>query len=239
LYTYPTKIQNAVYTEDPNAGEVKAADGIAITTSDNANTKFDISVIYRIKPEDVKTVFKKFGPIRIEDIQSQYIRRVVKEGASAIGSQYDLFALMGPKRQEASEKLTQELQSTLALDGITVIRAMILTAYPTQDMNAKITSRVNSFIALDIAQLNSQIAEVSKKSTIVTANAAQQAQQIAASGVVGKAQIVIDLDNVDAAIQKWNGHLPPYSKSSHVTILTNETNATSAAASGAASKENN
>jgi hypothetical protein len=220
LYTYPTRIQNAVYTQDPAAGEIKAADGIAITTSDNANTTFDISVVYRVRPEDVRQVFKSFGPIPIADIQSQHIRRAVKEGASVIGSQYDLFALMGPKREEASMKLTAELRSRLAQKGITVERAMILTAYPTQNMSAKITTRVNSFIALDIAQLNSKIAEINRQSAIVTADASQKAQQIAASGVAGKAQVIIDLENVDAAIEKWNGHLSPYSKDSKVTLIT-------------------
>ena len=219
LYTYPTRIQNAVYSQDPSTGEVRAADGISITTSDNANTTFDISVIYRVRPEDVFPVFRSFGPIPIADIQSQHIRRAVKEGASVVGSQYDLFSLMGPKRQDASEKLTTELQSRLAKKGITVLKAMILTAYPSSEMNAKITSRVNGFIALDISSLNLAIAEVTRQSSIVAAQAQQKAQSIAAAGAVGKAGVVMDLENQDAAIERWNGHLPSLSKDSKVTIF--------------------
>lgn len=230
LYTYPTRLQNAIYSQDPEAGEIKSADGITITTSDNANTLFDISVVYRVKPEDVKQVFKSFGPIPIADIQSQHIRRAVKEGASVIGSQYDLFALMGPKRQEASEKLTTELESRLANKGISVERAMILTAYPTHEMSAKITTRVNSFIALDISRLDAMIAEINRQSSIVIADASQKAQQIAASGVAGKAQEIIDLENSDAAIEKWNGHLPPYSKDSKVTLIESDSSVAPAVA---------
>ncbi len=219
LYTYPTQIQNAVYTQDPEAGEVKAADAISITTSDNANTPFDVSVIYRVRPEDVFLVFKSFGPIPIADIQSQHIRRAVKEGASAIGSQYDLFALMGPKRQEASELLTKELQTRLSNKGITVERAMILTAWPSADMAAKVNSRVNSFTTLQISALNAQIAEQERQQQVAVEKAKQSAQEIAASGMVGKAATVIDLDNVDAAIRKWSGHLPPYSNEFKGTII--------------------
>jgi hypothetical protein len=226
LYTYPTAIQNAVYTQDANAGEVKAADGISITTSDNANTTFDISVVYRILPEDVPTVFKEFGPIPLEDVQANFIRRTVKTGASAVGSKYDLFSLMGPKRQEASDKLTDFLRAELKPKGISVVKAMILTAYPTSYMNQKITTRVNSFISLDISQINNQIAEKEKGTSIVGAQATQKAQEISASGVVGKAQIAIDLDNVDAAIAKWNGHLAPYSKGSKITIFSNGSGST-------------
>ena len=54
FYLYPTRIQNAVYTQDPSAGEAKSADGILITTNDTANTTFDVSVIYRIDKADAQ-----------------------------------------------------------------------------------------------------------------------------------------------------------------------------------------
>src|SRR4051794_29115189 len=38
LYIYPTMVKAAIYTDDPAAGELKAADSILVTTNDNANT---------------------------------------------------------------------------------------------------------------------------------------------------------------------------------------------------------
>ena len=52
LYTYPTRLQSAKYVQASDEGEAKAADGIQITTSDNANTTFDVCVVYRVKPEN-------------------------------------------------------------------------------------------------------------------------------------------------------------------------------------------
>jgi hypothetical protein len=219
LYTYPTKLQNAVYSQDPNSGEEKAADGISITTSDNANTTFDISVLYRVKPEDVFKAFSAFGAIPIEDIQIQHIRRAVKDAASAVGSQYDLFSLMGPKRQEASEKLTASLQDILARKGITVEQAMILTVYPTNDTASKINSRVNGYIQIDISTLNQQIAEINRQMSVMTAQARQKAQAMTAAATSQKSLDVIQLDNMEAAIDRWDGHVSPLSSDGKQTLV--------------------
>ena len=219
LYTYPTKLQNAVYSQDPNSGEMKAADGISITTSDNANTIFDISVLYRVKPDDVFKAFAAFGAIPIEDIQAQHIRRAVKEAASAVGSQYDLFSLMGPKRQEASEKLTDSLREILARKGITVEQSMILTVYPSPDTSSKINSRVNGYIQIDISSLNQQIAEINRQTSVMTAEAKQKAQGLTAAATSQKSLDVIQMDNTESAIDRWDGHVSPLSSDGHQTIV--------------------
>ncbi|MFK4985473.1 hypothetical protein ACI4B7_26975, partial [Klebsiella pneumoniae] len=89
----------------------KASDGILITTSDNANTVFDISVIYHVEAENVIKVFNTFGAIPIEVIQAQHIRRAIKDGVNEVGPKYTVFELMGPKRDMASLDLTKELQT--------------------------------------------------------------------------------------------------------------------------------
>ncbi len=212
LYTYPTKLQAAIYTEDPNWGEERAADGIQITTNDSAITTFDVTVLYRVDPKDVFTVFQKFGPIPIEDIQSMHIRRAIREGASAIGNEYDVFQLLGPKRDEASQRLTAELQTRMTPKGITVIQAMLMTAYPSSDISQKITSRVNSYTQLEISKLEAQIAEITRQSSVVRGQAEAQARTLTASETQDKSVDMLKLDLEGQAIDKWTqagGHLSP------------------------------
>jgi len=219
LYTYPTMIRNAVYTEDQDAGEVKASDGILVTTSDNANTTFDISILYRVLPDDVPLVFRTYGAIPIDDIQSQHIRRAVRDGASAVGSKFDVFGLMGEKRIEASEALTQELRGRLKSKGITVERAMILGAHATADFAQRINSRVNSYTSLQISQLQNQIAEINRQTSVVEAEAQQKSKALAASGTVDKSIEFLNLDLMEQAIAKWNGQLSPLSNQGHQTVV--------------------
>src|SRR2546425_9474317 len=91
LYTYPTLTQAAIYTQDTTQGEQASADGIQVTTSDNAITTFDVVVYYRVQPQDVFTVFREFGAMPIDVIQRVHIRRAVKDACQAVGTQSDAF----------------------------------------------------------------------------------------------------------------------------------------------------
>jgi regulator of protease activity HflC (stomatin/prohibitin superfamily) len=224
IYTYPTKLQAAIYTQDPHWGEARVADGIQITTSDSASTTFDVTVLYRVDPKDVFTVFSKFGPIPIDDIQTLHIRRAIREGASAIGNQYDVFQLLGPKRDEASQKLTQELQTRLAPKGITIIQAMLMTAYPSNDIAQKINGRVNSYTQLEISKLEAQIADISRQSSVIRGQADTHARTLTAAQTQDKSVEMLKLEMEAQAIDKWGqagGHLSPIIVRPGQTVIVN------------------
>ena len=219
LYTYPTRLNAAIYTEDETAGESKTADGILITTNDNANTLFDVVVIYRIKKEDVMTVFNAFGAVPIEEIQRNFIRRAVKEAVNDIGTQYDLFALMGSQRADASTKLTKLLKEKLISKGISVETAMLGGCYPSQDIQQKIASRVNSYVELEISRLKRQIAEIDRQVAIVKGEANSTAAVMTASEAKDRSIELLKLETAEAAIEKWDGALPPVSPKAGQTIV--------------------
>jgi regulator of protease activity HflC (stomatin/prohibitin superfamily) len=219
LYVYPTQLQAAIYTQDPDEGEDRSADGILITTNDNANSTFDVVVMYRVKPEDVITVFNEFGPIPIEDIQVQHIRRAVKEAVNVVGPHYDVFELMGPKRQEASDMMTSTLQGLLRPKGITVERVMLGGCYPTADVQSKITARVNSLTDLEISRLKEQLAEIEKQTALVRAQAEAEARKVSAAQVQGKGIEMLRLDATEAALKKWDGRLPILQSKPGQTII--------------------
>jgi len=221
FYFYPTRIQNAVYTQDQSAGEAKSADGILITTSDTANTTFDVSVIYRIDPENVFKAFDTFGPIPIETIQSQHIRRAVREESSVVGNQYDVYSLMGPKRVEASQMLSDRLRDKLAKKGITIIQAMILNAYPSQDLVTKIHNNVNSVTGVQIATLNQQIATMQNQINVVNAQATQESQKITGAGTGAKSLDIIDLELAEEAAKRWNGEFSAVEGNGNRPIILN------------------
>lgn len=219
LYTYPTQLQAAIYTQDVNEGEERAADGINITTNDNANTIFDVVVMYRVKSENVLTVFNEFGPIPIEDIQTQHIRRAVKEAVNVVGTRYDVFELMGPKRQMASEAITKELQDRLAHKGISVENVMLGGCFPTPEVQSKITARVNSLTELQISRLRGELADIEKETALVRAKAEADSRRVSAAQVQGKSIEMLKLDTAEAALKKWNGQLPVMESKPGQTIV--------------------
>lgn len=221
LYTYPTKIQAAIYSEDPVYGEVKAADGILVTTSDNAQTTYDVVVYYRVTPESVKQVFRSFGPIPIEDIQSQHIRRFVKEAVNAVGTEYDVFALMGPKREEASSKVRERLRSELGKRGIDIEHVFLISPQPVGDVNSKIAARVNAYTQLATSKLRAQIAELDSQIAVLRGQTEARARSIVANQTSAKSITMQKLELAEEAVDAWNGVLPPIQPNGKQTIIVN------------------
>lgn len=209
LYVYPTMVKCAIYTNDPSEGEIKSADAVQVTTNDNANTPFDIVVWYHVRPEDVELVFTSFRAIPIEDIQSQHIRGAVRQAASVVGTRYDAFELMGPKRGEASVELKEQLIQILSRKGITIDRAEFAGAYPTADITARITNRVNSLTDLKISEIKQQIARVQRDTAVIRAKAEATAQGLASAQTKDRSLDLLRLQADEAALEKWDGHLPP------------------------------
>jgi regulator of protease activity HflC (stomatin/prohibitin superfamily) len=167
-------------------------------------------------------VFKavdSFGPISIEDVQRLHIRRALKEAANNVGTQYDVFDLMGAKRLEASQKLTAEMQRLLSYKGITVELAMFCSCEPTSDLQNKINARVNAYTDLQISQIRSQIAEYDRQTAVVLAEAQHQARQISAAKTQGSSLEMLQLQADEAAIDRWNGELPPIQQAPGQTIV--------------------
>lgn len=219
LYTYPTKLQSAKYVQDADEGEVKAADGILITTSDNANTTFDVCVIYRIAPENALKVFNSFGAVDIETIQSQHLRRAVKDAVNEIGPKYDVFELMGTKRSEFCQQATETLQKKMENKGITIDSVYLMTAYATPETMEKINRRVNQYTEYDIAVLRRQIAEITRQTNVIAAQAKMTAAQLTSATTVEKGIEQLQLQADEAAVERWDGHLPPLRMGSGQTMI--------------------
>lgn len=208
LLVYPTMVRAAIYTEDPNQGEVKAADGILMTTSDNANTKFDLAIFYKVKKEDIFLAFKSFGANSMDEIQTTNIRSAAREASNDVSTGYSVFALMGPKREEVSDKITAKLREKLEPKGITIVNVLICTTYPDQGTSDKINERVNALTDLSIAEIKSEIASVQRSTATITDTAKSRADKLKASQTGTRSLELLKLEADKAAIEKWNGRLP-------------------------------
>lgn len=209
LYTYPTKLQSAKYLQAADEGEVKAADGILITTNENANTLFDVAVVYRVQARDALKVFNAFGPIDIQSIQTQHLRRAVKDVVNEIGPQFDIFQIMGPKRGEFCDKATEALRKRMEPKGLTIDSLFLMTAYPSPETQQKIVQRINQYTEYEIALLRQKIAEVQRQTNVLTARARAEATRLTSASAKDTGIEQLQLQADEEAIEKWDGHLPP------------------------------
>lgn len=224
LYTYPTMEQSAIYTNDPEEGEVKSADAVKVTTNDNASTEFDIVVWYHIAPNDVLTVFDNYRGQPIEQIQSSVIRSAVRQQASNVGRDYDAFALMGSSRGEASQKLTAALKTELGARGITVDRAEFAGHSANPAILQRITAQVNAETDLKIAKIKQDIASKQKDIAITKATAEAEASRLKSQQTQAASLELLNIEADIDTLKKWDGHIPPIqAKPGQTIVVTPET----------------
>lgn len=209
LYQYPTTIETAIYSQDPTLGEERAADGIKITTKDNANTVFDVVVVYQVEKQDVIKVVNTFGFIDIKEIQSTNLRRAIKDAVNVVGPNYDVYELMGPKRLEAAAAIKAELVKIMQPAGITILDILLGSCYPDTSIQQRIQGTVNAYTQLRISQINAEIADVDRQIATKRAEADTQAQNMKVAQVSGIGLEMLNFEADKAAIEAWNGHLSP------------------------------
>jgi regulator of protease activity HflC (stomatin/prohibitin superfamily) len=236
LLTYPTLTKVAVYNQDAGEGEQKSADGVLVTTSDNAQTIYDVAVYYHVDPENVPLIFKSFGAIPIDDIQQLHIRRAVREACNVVGPQADAFSMMGSNREKASKLLCEQLKDRLARKGVTVERAFFCQAYPTQNLVAKIEGRVNSLTDLTISGIRKDIADYDRRTAVVRATAEAEAAKISSAQTSQRSMELLQLEADIEAAKKWKGRLTPIQSKSG-QILNVPSSMLSAAAAATTTEE--
>ncbi|MGV3618287.1 MAG: SPFH domain-containing protein [Fimbriimonas sp.] len=222
LYTYPTTLQAAIYSNDATYGDRRAGEAVLVTTGSGAQTLYDLVVYYRVRPENVPLIIKEFGPIELEQVQSQHIRRFVKEAASAIGNRYDVFELMGGKRNLAAEEMKSRLDGALLKRGITIEHVFLLSPQPQgENVKAKILASVNSKTALTTSMLRNRLAEYEAQIAVVNGKAEARSRSIVAAQSSAKSIEMQRLELSEAAVDAWNGMFPPIQPNGKQTIILN------------------
>ncbi len=209
LYTYPTTQQLALYTDDPQSGEVRDADSIQVTTNDNMSTAFDVAVWYHIERGDVFRIFDNFRGVDIKQIQSNYLRPTVKRAVQDVGTQYSAIELMTGARKQASASLRARLADLVGQKGITVDFAEFAGVHPNEQTKGNTLARVNALVDLGISRTANQKAKIERDIAITKAKAEAQAQALTAQQVKGESIELQRLEAQIAATRKWDGQVPP------------------------------
>jgi hypothetical protein len=100
-----------------------------------------------------------------------------------------------------------------------VVSAMLGGCYPSADIGSKITTRVNSFVELEISKLKQQIAEIQRQIAVVQAEADNKARTMSSAQTQDRSLTMLQLDTEKAALEKWDGNLPQISSKPGQTLV--------------------
>ena len=219
IVEYPTSVQTAKWTKDPNEGSVNNEE-MSFNTKDGLTVYGDLSVSYHLDANKVPAFYVKFRNDDIGQFTHGFLRNVARDAINRTGSQYTVQEIMGEKKSELEQNSRQDLQKQVADIGVVIDQfGFIGSPRPPQSVidaiNAKVQAqqiavqKQNELVQsqADAAKLVAA-AEGQAKAQIAVANGEAESNRVRAASI---SQNIIEwqkLTVTDRWIEKWNGQVP-------------------------------
>jgi regulator of protease activity HflC (stomatin/prohibitin superfamily) len=213
IVEYPTFVQNAVWTKNPNEGS-PANEEITFTNADQMSISVDISLAYRLLPDKVPAFYQKFKTDDLKDFTYGFMHNLAREKFDNAGGKYRIEQIMGDNAIFLKE-VRASLQKDLDPYGVVIEQFGFIGAprpplAVIDSINAKATATQKGLqIELEIKQSEAtarkQVAQAQGEADAlrIKADAQAYANQKLASSL---SQTLVDYRR----IEKWDGKMPQF-----------------------------
>lgn len=219
VHEFPTTVQNYTWT-GPEAFMFTSADGMSV--------KLDMAVMYRIPPDQVPFIFRKYQK-DLEEITHIVLRNEVRSALTEEGGKFTVEALFGEGRQKLREIVQTRVQDRLMnstttshADGtgtttrVAMIELQELTFTGEISVPESMRTALNDKVAAiqQAQRLENEVrqAQASAQKKIAEAQGLSQSILIEAEGQAKANRILsesLTAELIEAKrVEKWNGVLP-------------------------------
>lgn len=213
LYTFPTFMQNYIWTKSPHEGN-NEDESITFQTKEGLSVNADIGITYTLQPDKITLLFQKYRK-GINEITDVYLRNLVRDAINIESSTKSIETVYGEGKADlikaAENRVRNEVsQYGIILDHLSWVGDIRLPETVTTAINGKIMAsqmaitRQNEIETAKAEALkNIAIAEGEAQSKLVVAKAEAEAVRLKGEAVKNNPGVA-ELN----AIDKWNGVLP-------------------------------
>lgn len=174
--------EQLVLSQDERDGS-ETDESFLVSTADNANISISFQMSYRFKEDQVVDTYKKFRGMDGESIVNSRVRTVLKAKISEVTTDYTMMDIYSGDRGKINDELTSFLNDELSKEfGLEVIDASIIDVHPDEQLQKTINDRVTAMQRKQQAQAEQETVKVQNETKILEAQAAADAQKIAAEG---------------------------------------------------------
>lgn len=212
IYEFPTFVQNAIWTAGENEGS-KENEEFRVTSKDGLVAAFDVSLNYRVAPDKVVIIFKKYRK-PLNELDATILRNYVREGFNNSALNYtaeQLFEQRAKFQNEAEDAIKEILTPEgFITEQIVLLNEIRLPESVKKNVEAKVNAKQ---IALQKEQeLQQAVADANKK--IEDARGDSESMKINADAqryaYEQKQRALTTLLVQQQFIEKWDGKLPVY-----------------------------
>ena len=233
---YSVGIEQSYLTAE-NKGDSKEDESFATPTADGKSLKVDLEFSYKFDQVMITDTFTMFKGQSGATVKDTFIKPKIKAWTQEVTAQYPVTDVFGDKRQELNEALDVYLKGKFAPYGIIIDTVNFTSITVDSETEAAIQKKVNAQQELELAQIESQTAQVQaekekkvalvqaekdKETAVINAEKARIKAEGEAEALRIKAEAEAEANRVIAAsltselidkikYEQWNGELPQVS----------------------------
>lgn len=213
LYTFPTFMQNHVWTRSSTEGS-PSDDSFSFQTIEGLSVNADIGISYQIEPEKVPNLFQTYRA-GLDEIRNIYLRNIIRDSLVKSASKRPIESVYGAGKADLLEDVKKEVSGKVGGLGIIIhelswVGDLRLPDTVVASINAKIEAtqkaqqRENE-VQTAKAEAAKAVAQAQGEADSRTINAKAEA---AANRIIAES-ITPELVKYQAVL-KWSGNLPTY-----------------------------
>jgi len=229
ILTYPTFVQNAVWTSSPLEGK-PIDESISFTIKNGMQINVNISLAYKLERDKVPEFYTQFRSDDVNHFTHGFLRNVARDCFNEAGGRFELEQVMGDNGPFVRE-VKEDLQSRVSKYGVVIeqfgiIGAPVPPPAVLEGINAKVQAqqlalqKQNEIVSsqADAAKLVAK-ADGEAKARLLEATAKAKANELLAASLSDRVIAWRQMELQEAAIAKWQGGVPQVSGTGTVPFI--------------------
>jgi regulator of protease activity HflC (stomatin/prohibitin superfamily) len=137
---FDTRTQNYTMSGVHDEGKQAGDDAIRVLSSDGLEVVIDLTVLYRVQPEQAPTILKKIGT-EYEDV---IVRPITRTRIRDISAYYEAVALYSTKRDEFQGKIFKAIEADFKARGLVLEQLLVRNINLPESVKKTIESKINA-----------------------------------------------------------------------------------------------
>lgn len=137
---FDIQTQNYTMSADHSEGALEGDDAIRVLSNDGLEVVIDLTVLYRVSPQDAPNIFKQIGVNYTDKIVRPVTRTRIRDNAVY----YDAIALYSTKRNEFQGRIFKNIEADFKSRGLVLEQLLIRNINLPASVKKTIESKINA-----------------------------------------------------------------------------------------------
>jgi regulator of protease activity HflC (stomatin/prohibitin superfamily) len=137
---FDTRTQNYTMSSIHSEGKQDGDDAIRVLSSDGLEVVIDLTVLYRVQPDQAPTILRKIGG-QYEDV---IVRPIARTRIRDIAAYYEAVALYSTKRDEFQGRIFKSIEADFKARGLVLEQLLVRNINLPESVKKTIESKINA-----------------------------------------------------------------------------------------------